>query len=151
MAEYFAQFPVMHDGELMLFGQSFELTEAQAAPMLKSGAISETKPEFMTEAMHDSHVAAKTVGELFEAKTDNLNAERAAGVAAEAQHKADVAQAQADAAKVAAEGHDGVTALTQDQVDAQAAAAKAKVEADAAAASEAATTGKATKVDINQV
>jgi hypothetical protein len=103
MATFFALFPVEHNNKLHLFGDALELEDHEAKTLLKSGVVSSEKPQFMTEAQHESHKTAKTLGELFENKASDLSAERAAGIAAEAQRKADVAQAEADREKAAAE------------------------------------------------
>jgi membrane protein involved in colicin uptake len=103
MATFFALFPVEHNNKLHLFGDPVELEDHEAKGLLKSGVVSSEKPQFMTEAQHESHQTAKTLGELFENKASDLSAERAAGIAAEAQRKADVAQAEADREKAAAE------------------------------------------------
>lgn len=102
MAKAFALHPVEHDGKLYLFGEELTVTDDQLKVLITSGAVTEAKPEFMTEAQHESHQAAKTSAERFRANTADLDAERAAGVAAEAKHEVEVAQAKADAAEHAA-------------------------------------------------
>ena len=142
----FALTPILHDGVLYTFGQEIKASDVQGQSLIDQGVAATEVPQFMTAEQHESHLAAAIMSENMAKNTVDADKARAAGIAAEAQHEADVAQAKADSAATAAAVPTAAPAAvasaaaqtpvapTQEQIDAQAAAdAKAKADAEAAA------------------